>query len=209
MRITFSLVVLLFFFQTAEAQFKHVKRINECWSAYKDAILSDNGAKAATLVDTNTIQYYDQVIDWVRNADSATVIQLNTLDMMMVLLIRHRSTDEEIRAFTGESLFIYAVNNGMVGKESVKENSISSITIEGNIAKAQLSVSGTPTEMSFTFRKFGRQWKLDLTTVLKDSIDAINTVITNMGITPTEFILAMLLYSNGQPADPDIWQPVK
>ena len=89
MRITFSLVVLLFFFQTAEAQFKHVKRINECWSAYKDAILSDNGAKAATLVDTNTIQYYDQVIDWVRNADSATVIQLNTLDMMMVLLIRH------------------------------------------------------------------------------------------------------------------------
>ena len=106
-------------------------------------------------------------------------------------------------------MFIYAVNNGMVGKESVKENSISSITIEGNIAKAQLSVSGTPTEMSFTFRKFGRQWKLDLTTVLKDSIDAINTVITNMGITPTEFILAMLLYSNGQPADPDIWQPVK
>lgn len=127
-----------------------------------------------------------------------------------VLPMRHASNKRKILSFTGSSLFIYAVDNGMVGKEQVQNNSIGTITIGGNVATAQLKVDGTATPFAFTFRKTGRKkWALDLSAVMKDSEAALETTIANLGMTKEDFIMQMLPLSNGQPVDAKIWHPVK
>ncbi len=203
-------ISLLMSVNLLSAQFKEVKAILNCYNAYTEAILNDRGADALKQVDTNTVNYYNQIADLVRTADSVTVSNLSFLDELMVLLIRHRSTREEILSFTGSSLFIYAVDNGMVGKEQVQNNSIGTITIGGNVATAQLKVDGTATPFAFTFRKTGRKkWALDLSAVMKDSEAALETTIANLGMTKEDFIMQMLPLSNGQPVDAKIWHPVK
>lgn len=203
-------ISLLMSVNLLSAQFKEVKAILKCYDAYTEAILNDRGADALKQVDTNTVNYYNQIADLARTADSATVSNLPFLDELMVLLIRHRSTREEILAFTGSTLFVYAVDNGMVGKEQVQNNTIGTITISGNVATAQLKVDGAQTPFAFTFRKTGRkQWAFDLSAVMKDSEAALEAIIASSGMTKVDFIMQMLPLSNGQPVDAKIWHPVK
>lgn len=204
------LIAFLFAGHLVSAQFKEVKAILKCYDAYTEAVLHDKGDDALKQVDTNTVNYYNKIADLVRTADSATVVNASFMDELMILLIRHKSTREEILAFTGSSLFVYAVNNGMVGKEQVQNNSIGKITMNGNVAEAQLVVGGTETPFHFTFRKTGRKtWALDLAAVMQDSEEALATAIANVGMSKEDFILQMLPMSNGQPVKPDIWHPVK
>src|SRR5690606_16152787 len=115
-------IILLFAITTigaCTAQKKEEKLVNKSFEGYKDAILNDRGEEAVKFVDSRTMNYYAHVLDKVKNADSVEVSALSLMDKLMVLSVRHRAKKEEILRFTGESLFVYAIKEGMVGKNSV------------------------------------------------------------------------------------------
>jgi len=183
--------------------------VRKAFDSYKSAILNDNGDVAVKFVDSRTIKYYNGIVDLVKNADSAKVETLSILDKLIVFTIRHRTSKEDILSFDGKSLLIYAIKSGMVGKNSVVNNSIGDVTIDGNFAKGQFVVSGQKAPFNLHFYKEDQQWKIDLTSLFSVSTIAFKKMADDSGQNENDYLFGLLEMITGTKPGPGIWQPIQ
>lgn len=187
----------------------HQQQVREAYSAYKAAILADQGAEAVQHVDSRTVQYYTDIQRQAVEADSLTVDGLAILDKLMVLAIRHRTPREQLLSFDGVSLFTYAVEQGMVGKNSVANLSIGTITINGDTAQGQVINNGQVTPLAYHFNKEDGRWKIDLTSIFGVSGSAFQQMVDQSEQAENDYLLMILELTTGKKPGADIWQPVK
>lgn len=179
--------------------------INECFNGYKAAILSKNGGEAIKFVDTRTLNYYTQMLEYAISINSTELQEKSFLDKLMILSLRHRATADELHNFTGETLFKWAVESGMIGKESVQNTSIGKIEMNGQTAKAQFINNGQPTPFQYEFVKAEESWKIDLTSMFDISEKALLQMAKRQDMSQQEFIYFMLKMVTGKEVDPNIW----
>lgn len=191
------------------AQSQEENQVRQVFDKYKKAILNDRGSEAVTCVDSSTIQYYSRMLDLARHADSATIENAGLFDKFMVLAIRQRTSREEIMRFDGRGLLQYAIESGMVGKNSVAGNSIGVVEIDRYFARGQLVANGETTDVYFDFNKENGQWKIDITSVFKISERVIRDMYLQSGQSENEYLLSLLEMVSGSKAGPEIWQPVE
>lgn len=184
------------------------KLVKKSFDNYKSAILNDNGEEAVMYVDSRTIKYYNDILELVKTGDSAKVETLSILDKLMVFLIRHRTSKNDIMSFDGKSLLVYAVNNGMVGKNSVANNSIGDVIIESNFAKGQFIANGQKAPFFFHFYKEEGQWKIDLTSIFSVTITAFKKMADESGENQNDYLFSLLEMITGKKPGTDIWQPI-
>lgn len=203
------LLVLTMAFNVGLAQKKQEKRVRKSFESYKDAILNDKGAKAVACVDSRTIKYYSEILETSKSADSASVNALGLLDKLMVLTIRHRATKEQILGFDGSGLFVFAVESGMVGKNSVAHNSVGDVEISGTFAKGRLLSYGDESPFYFHFYLEEEVWKLDLTSAFQLAAPGFRKMQEQSGKEENEYVLYLLeLVSDRKPASA-VWHPVE
>ncbi|MEL6355630.1 MAG: hypothetical protein AAFQ37_01735, partial [Bacteroidota bacterium] len=162
--------------------------IEQTFNDYKNAILNDEGEEAANYVDSRTMAYYVDILEKTRTADSIAVESLGIMDKMMVFFVRHRTEEDLLKKFDGRQLFVHAVEEGMVGKESVVNNDIGKITIDGDFAKAQVLSQGRRMPMWYHFHKEDGQWKLDLTSLFPAAEYSFHQSLKNMEQDENEFL---------------------
>ena len=102
--------------------------------AYKSAILNDDGERALGLVDQNTRDWYETSLVRAREASKDEIMKLGIMDKLQVLIVRYQVPKLKLMNMTGESLFVYAVDNGWVGKNSVSTLDITEIQITDDVA---------------------------------------------------------------------------
>jgi hypothetical protein len=192
------------FAQKGEEEF-----VRKAFDNYKSAILNDKGEEAVRFVDSKTIKYYNDILDLVRNADSSKVETLSILDKLMVFSIRHRTSKEDILSFDGKTLLIYAIKSGMVGKNSVANNTIGEVTIDGNFAKGQFVVKEQKAPFFLHFYKEDQQWKMDLTSLFTISTSAFKKMADDSGQNENEYLFDLLETITGKKPGPGIWQPIQ
>ncbi len=185
------------------------KRVRAAFENYKTAILNDKGEEAAKHVDSRTLQYYADMLKLVKTADSLKVASLSMLDRLMVFSIRHRTPRAQILSYDGRQLFIYAVQEGMVGKESVQRNAVGKVSIEGNFAKGQFIANGNETPFFFHFYKENKKWKLDLTSLFPLSEAAFQQMAKENETPENEFIFLILSMVSNKTPQNTLWQPIK
>jgi hypothetical protein len=185
------------------------KLVREAFAGYKSAILNDKGEEAVKHLDSRTLKYYGDLAELTRTADSAKVNSLGLIDKLMVLTIRHRATREEILAFDGNSLLVYAIKNGMVGKNSVLNNTIGDVTVDQAFAKGVVVISGKPSPISMHFYKEEGNWKADITSLFPSSEIAFRQVIAESGQDENAFFFSVLEAISGSPVRPSVWHAVK
>lgn len=183
--------------------------VKEAFNSYKSSILNDKGEDAVNYVDTNTIKYYEKVLELVKNADRKEISSLSLLDKLMVVLIRHTINKEDIFSFDGRKLLVYAIENGMVGKDSVMNNSIGKVSIDENFAKGEMLVNGKKSSIYFHFYKESGAWKVDLTSIFDISNTAFKKMVEESGQTENDFIFLIIKSSNGKKPNSNIWEPLK
>lgn len=203
------LVLLLFLTTSCNGQKKEEKLVREAFDNYKSAILTDKGEEAVKFVDSRTIKYYNDILELVKNADSSQVTSLSLLDKLMVFSIRHRTSREDILSFDGKGLLVYAIKSGMVGKNSVANNSIGEITIDNNFAKGQFIAKGQKAPFYFHFYKEEEQWKIDLTSIFSVSTMAIKKMVDDNGQDENEYLFSLLEILTGKKPGQEIWTKVK
>jgi hypothetical protein len=181
--------------------------VRKSFTNYKTAILNDKGEEAVNFVDAKTIEYYGYILEKVKTADSAQVESLSLLDKLMVFIIRHRASKDEIVSFDGKGLLVYAIKKGMVGKNSVMNNSIGEVTVDGCFAKGRFVSLGQETPLYFHFNKEGNHWKVDLTSVFPASTMAFRKMIEESDKPENEFLFSMLEMFTGKKPGPEIWTP--
>jgi len=181
--------------------------IEQAYSDYKNAILNDEGEEAAKYVDSRTMAYYVDILENTRTADSIAVESLGIMDKMMVFLVRHRTEEKLLKSFDGRQLFVHAVEEGMVGKESVAQSDIGKITIDNNFAKAQVINGGRRMPIWQHFYKENGQWKLDLTSLFPAAEFPFHKGLQQMDQDENEFIFMLLQLTTGEEPGPEIWEP--
>jgi hypothetical protein len=207
MKKTLCIFVLLVVF-TSFGQENQEKTIQKVFENYKSAILNDKGIEALNFVDSRTIAYYDDIIKKIKTADSITIESYTILDKLMVLAIRHSASQEEIMNMNGKSLFVYAIDNGMVGKNSVQNNSIGRVQIDDAFATGQFLVNGQETSINFHFYLENNNWLIDLTSIFPISTTAFKQMISSSGKTENETLLMILELMTGEKPTNSIWHPL-
>lgn len=183
------------------------QQIRACFTKYKTSILNDEGDAAITCLDSRTLQYYQDISDKARQADSTEISNLELMDKLMVLTMRHRTSKEDLLNFDGKQLLKYSIQEGMVGKNSVANNELGEIIVEEDFAKGQLVASGYETPFYFHFYKEG-EWKLDITSIFDVGAETFKNAVKGSGMDENEYILTVLeMVAGEKPAD-NIWDPI-
>ncbi len=190
--------------QTAEKNL-----IQKTFDDYKSAILNDEPERALSVIDSRTKNYYVQLLKEIKTGDSVRINSLSIIDKITVLGIRSMATKDEIRKMKETDAFAYAVKKGMVGKNSVSNNSIGEITVDKSFAKAQIMTGSEPTPLYFNFYKEDGKWKMDLTALFPVTNIALKNMVAESGKTENEFLFNILEALRGRKVTSEIWQPVE
>lgn len=206
-------ILFIFLFQVFGnllfGQKQEEQAVKSAFEKYRSDILNDLGEEAYKDIDSRTVKYYDDLLVWIKKADSLEIETFSILDKMTVLIMRNKMLKEDLLAMDGKKLFVYAVNNGMVGKGSVSNNSIGKVTVNGNFASGQFISKGKETEVYFHFYKEEGTWKVDLTSLFPISILALDKVIADSGKSENEFLLPLIEASIGKKLDSTSWKPLQ
>lgn len=176
--------------------------------AYRQALLAENGADAWETVDAHTRAYYQNMLDLCQSADSATVADLAVLELMTVLMMRARVPAEQMAGFDARALFVYAIDEGMIGKGGVMAMQAGTVRIDGDHAKAEALIDEQTTGLFMDFYQEENAWRFDLTSLFVVAGAAMAAQIDMQGQTPVEFTFEVLELLTGEAADPNIWHPV-
>ncbi len=197
-------------FTTGNAQSTdQTEQVRMSFGKYKKAILNDRDEDAIKYVDSKTIDYYSDILEKTKHADSAEVNTLGILDKLMIFSIRHRTSREDILSFDGEGLFKYAIRKGMVGKSSVAKNEIGDVKIEGSSAKGQLIVNGQASPVYFDFFCEDGIWKINLTSIFPLSEVAFKKMQVESGMDENEFLFNVLEIVSGKKPGYEIWNKIE
>ncbi|MDO5969562.1 hypothetical protein Q4Q35_07070 [Flavivirga aquimarina] len=178
------------------------------FESYKNSILTDKGKVAADFVDSRTLNYYSNILDKVKTADSMEVNSMGIIDKLTVLSMRHRTPKSELLNFNGKDLFIYAIDNGMVGKNSVINAELGEVTVSGDFAKAEFIVNSQKTPFFFHFYQENKIWKIDITHLFSLGAMSFQKVIEDSGESENDFIINILEVVTGKKPTNDIWEPL-
>ena len=176
---------------------------------YKKAILADKGEEAVNFVDSRTVNYYADILEKVKKSDSVAVDAMGIIDKVMVLSLRHRAPKKELLSFDGKELIIYAINNGMVGKNGVANASLGAVTTKGDFAKAEFLVHGQKTPFFFHFYKESNAWKMDLTHLSSLGETGFKQLVKDSGKSENTFLMDLMGMLTGTKASNAIWQPIQ
>lgn len=185
------------------------KQIKETFNKYKLSILNDKWENAVNYLDKNTIVYYENLLNLVKNADYKKISSLSAMDKLMILLIRHRVTKEEIFSFNWKDLIIYSIKKGMVGKDSVSNASIWEVSVNLDFANGELLTNWKRSSLYFHFHKENNIWKLDLTSIFDTSNMTLKEMIKKSWKTEDDFMFQILESINGEKPNSKIWEPLK
>lgn len=183
--------------------------VEKSFDAYKNAILKDKGDEASKYVDSKTIAYYTLMLDHIRNSDSITVDKLSLLDKIVIFRIRQDLQKEDVATMDGRGLFVYAIKNGLVGKNSVKQNEIGKIIFDGDKAKAQLVSSGKATPIYFDFTKEEGIWKIDLTSIFPIAEQTFRQMVKESEAPDNEYLFFIIEAATGVEPTGKVWLPLK
>jgi len=184
------------------------QKIIDVFKDYKSAILNDRGTEALKLIDKRTVDYYSGILIAIKQSDKEAIDQLSLMDKLMILIIRQQVSNEEILKFSGESLLLYAFDNGMVGKNGVVDVDLGKVTVSDDFAKAQLIIKGKEESLYFHFYK-EKDWKLNLTSLFPISNIAIREMVEESGKEENDFILFLVEIMSKRKLKENIWNPIK
>lgn len=209
MKLFLSLLSFFTVFTCKAQQPKELAAVRTCFNNYKAAILANKAEDALKEVDANTRNYYTGVLDNIKHADSAAISTLPLIDKITILTIRARASKEEITAMKGTDAFIYAINNGMVGKSSVENVTPGPISINKNAAKMQVISGGQKTPLNFNFNKEDGKWHFDLTALFPITKQALDGMVNESGMDENSFLFAVLEKMTHKKITSAIWTPVE
>jgi|GEM_PF-1970990 hypothetical protein len=188
---------------------KTPEAVRKSFEAYAAAIVNDKGEDAAECVDQQTIKWYGDIRKWALTATREELAKLGLFNRLQAMLVRHRVPRAELEKMDGRKLFIHAVDQGWVGKNSVAGIDIGDVSITSTFAEGTVVRNGRPTKMKFQFVIEGGKWKLKLMPIMTQAEPVLQAQLKREGLTEDEYILRVLEATTGRKPLPDAWDPPK
>lgn len=185
------------------------KNVLEAFESYRSALLEQNGEAAVEHVAAATIEMYQEHRDMAVSGSEKTVKELSMINRMQVLLIRHRLDPKLLKEMDGKALFVHAVNQNWIGKNSVLRLNLQDVVVRGTRASAKATLDGQTGADRFYFVKEEDRWKLDLVRVFQNSDQVLQRKAREKGMEENEFLFSVITSLSGRRASDTIWRPLE
>ena len=176
---------------------------------YRNAIIAQKGAEAVKLVDQNTVDYYASMKALAMEAMRDDVEDLQVVDKMMVLMLRHRIDHELLTSMSPQEIFIYAIDSGWTAKETVSNLELGEISIRGDHATAHHLQNGKASSLVWGFNKEEGAWKIDLTSIMPIANLGFEKIISESGMDENDVLFSVIGSVSEDPITEEIWEPIE
>jgi hypothetical protein len=137
--------------------------VAQSFAAYKQALVSADGAAASKLTASDTHAFLKQTLDRALTMKEADLRALSLLDQISVLMLRHNMKPDELRAMKKSDPVAYAVNQKAFDMNEVEKLSAEPFAVTGDRAQAKLSnLKGSPVPVNVHFKEEAGTWRFDL-----------------------------------------------
>lgn len=181
--------------------------VGRAFAAYKAALAKRDGARAVSVVSSNSLAYYDRMRKLALSASKSEIDALEGTERMLVLGLRHQAPPLLLESGTPGDLVAYAVDVALVSDTTVAKTELGEVTIQGDLARCWIVVDGQPTRGVLQFAREGGEWKFDLEFAMRSSAGWIAALAHQSGLSENEVIFELLSRGSGKSVGPDIWKP--
>lgn len=181
--------------------------IRKAFSIYKEAILTNDGEKAYSIVNQNTKDFYTNALQAALHSDSVEIASFGFMKQLITLSVRHRIPNNTASKMTGKQLFIHTINKGWINKDEVAGIEIADIESEGKYAIIQMKQNNEELPYFFHFENEKGIWKFDLTAIMDTTDRSMEMIIKNSKTTTGQFVTKALEQVSGKKTDASIWHP--
>jgi hypothetical protein len=174
------------------ASAQDIAAIQQCFNAYRDAILYEQGAAAVLQLTQDTLDRYEFHRLAALHAPATFVRLLGAMDCISILRVRCSVPVADLQAMSGADLCVYAVDSGWVGKETVANNALGELVVYENWAEAAYINGGQQSTVRARFVRGSDGWKFDLMHTMYQSAPAFESAVASDELTKDETILTLL-----------------
>ncbi|WP_343856352.1 hypothetical protein [Fulvivirga kasyanovii] len=200
--ITFTVISISAFGQSESGD------VSQCFEQFKKAVAEGNGKEASEIVAPETIEHYQSLLNLALEGDSIEVASLRLIDKLVVISMRNQLSKEDILQMDGKNFIAYAVDHGMLSKNSLINFQLGEIRVTDEFTIAQIIVGEMETPLKIHFYDQGG-WRLDITPVLPEMSTSLKKTIDIAGMSEEEFILMTVQSFSGRSIGENIWFPMK
>ena len=142
------------------------REIRSVFSSLKSAVALNNGKDAVNYIDSNTVVYYNFLLDKTLHADSLDLDTMSAIHKVMIYTLRDGVSETYLESMNGVKLFQFLVDNELLSRSTILRTNIGDVLVDGNKALGQLLYPGNESPYYLKFNKEDGLWKLDATSLL-------------------------------------------
>jgi hypothetical protein len=179
----------------------------QSFTAYSKAVSTQDGDRAADLMSSASLAYYDTLRKAALDADRATLAEEPVADQLTVLSMRAALPAKDLRTLSAHDLVEKAVAVNLISNAATPERGLQQVRITGDRATAQL-VMAEGAQYPVGFTREGGRWKFDVTSLLKPAESAISQARQQQKMTERQIVDQVLATRFGQAEVKRLYQPV-
>jgi hypothetical protein len=184
--------------------------VRAAWEQLGAAFNARNGEAAAAALATQSIRYFDRIMDLARTAGRQAMEELPIGERWEVVRIRNRCTTAEIKKMDGRGLLVYGTTQGwFIDDPDDPVTTLGRIKVSGTSARAEILFGDEPSDIWYDFYKEESGWKLDMTRGDERRNELMTRAMKRMGVHPSDFIVVYEEIDSGKAVRRDIWDPPK
>ena len=186
--------------------------IRQAFDTYKAAVLTADGEGAASVVSKRSLAYYGEMQRVALCESAAAVKERPFVDRLLVVHFRHTAPAETLIAMSDPDAFVFAINHGWIGKESVMDTELGAVTLTSEKrARGKTLHFGEPSG-SFPFIRQADGWKVNLLRTLRATGKVIEKASGLRALEQSggqeELLFNMTEALSGTRPSEQIWEPV-
>lgn len=195
----------------AIAKISPFEQIAAAFEDYRNAVVNDDGQKAARFVTRQIFDYFGKVRDWALYADKQRTQNLPFTDQVTVLRLRAATKPDELAASSGKALFIRSVQEGWLEKEYLQKVELGETQVDEKAKTALLvqNINGHRAPGLIEFQREKRRWKLNAYSLLLGSSFVFEHSLRTTKTPKEELIRTAMAGIAGREFDPAWWEPLR
>jgi ketosteroid isomerase-like protein len=177
--------------------------IRRVFASYRAAIERADGARAAALLDRDTVGFYDRMHKAALDMPGDEVRARPLIERLTIVAMRAGRSRAQLTAMTTHEVLAAAIVQGS-GTATVQGVELADIVVDGDRASATPRKGGLALPLRFHFRREPEGWRFDLTQLLAGVDQMLKAQLK--GMTEDDLIRAYVA-SVGGVVDETMWEP--
>ena len=201
-------ILLILLFIIPAGLYAQQAEVQQAFEDFKAAMMNANSDEVLKMASSSSLDYYNNMLDRILYADSATVAKLPLIQKIGVLGTRARVPVDTLIGMSGKDFLQFSLNSSKQNAQQMQMLSIGEVMkVDDNIAQGQLSANGQALPMSVNFIDEGGAWKIDMESLENMSEGQLQMMMSQSGMDFNQF-LKFALSQQGITVDNSIWQPM-